>query len=517
MSFLGGWDCVEVEEKDSSKTWTTRLQDDLEAVCFPHKNLDSPERIKIPNRTVSEEESPRLRPAEVRIHSSEIVNEECPRYGDSVRKPETHVLTVDPKVATHTSSQPQRTFPSATLPTPPQNRQNIPDNTANNLPLRKEDLATPPRPPVFSRAHSFQSHTKHQTRERLGNRDRIPKEMPAVKNFDDDVNRLVATRHGSKYGSGVEAANLSEDSYVATETSMDSGDLRTLERGDRSPDLCVGVMTGSPNVASGTEQQDRFSGDAFEGDSRSTDRALPLGKRNYTRKERHFRWFAHGKMWTSIAVLLSICGSLMSVLSRRSTRFVVLSEPLNIAPVYNAVDKIGMIRMELCYNTSVVSESGCTVIPLTTEDVDDNMFELARIFLTLSALSGVFFTIFLCSAVYWQSINLKPIGIGFIVTYFFQSFSMIFFDSMICSDKNCRVGSGSLLSIFASLCWIGACLATAKMDAFKIIAQRRRRRHARRLAKTRKMVRKASSETVKTTSSRESDGSNSVIDLEVNG
>jgi hypothetical protein len=198
--------------------------------------------------------------------------------------------------------------------------------------------------------------------------------------------------------------------------------------------------------------------------------------------EKHIRWCGHGVRWTVVAVLAAIAGSVFSIMAHRSTAFARLATPMNVAPIYQPVDTIGMFQMEVCFNETLSAddETGCHVFPLTSRDISDNMFDLSRIFLTLATLFGSFFTLFLISAVFWESINLKPIGLGFLAIYFFQSFSMLFFDTEICSGHSCKLGPGCAFCIGASLCWIVACVAVAKMDNFKIRANRERRQAARR-------------------------------------
>ena len=102
---------------------------------------------------------------------------------------------------------------------------------------------------------------------------------------------------------------------------------------------------------------------------------------------------------------------------------------MDVAPIYQEVDTIGMFHMEVCFNEtySASHQKGCQIFPLTSRDIDDNMFDLSRIFLMLATLFGSFFTLFLITAVFWESINLKPIGLGLLAIYFLQSFSMLFF------------------------------------------------------------------------------------------
>lgn len=198
------------------------------------------------------------------------------------------------------------------------------------------------------------------------------------------------------------------------------------------------------------------------------------------RKQEHVRWFGHGRFSTISALVMTWTGAIFSILALRSTEFVRLQKPLAVAPIYNDVYATGMVRLEICYNETVAAPLyGCEVITLDSDDVSDNMFQIARLFLTLSAVFGSFFTIVMTSSVYWQSINLRPVGFGYLATYFLQSFAMLFFDTEICATNKCNVGSGCIFCIFACISWIGACASTAKMDVFKAKSLRRRRRERR--------------------------------------
>jgi hypothetical protein len=232
-------------------------------------------------------------------------------------------------------------------------------------------------------------------------------------------------------------------------------------------------------------------------------------------EEKHIRWWGHGKLWTAIAVVACLSGTALSILTRRSYAFVRLEKPFYVSPTYDPLYSVGMLRLLVCYNTTITGQTGCEDLDLSAEDVQDNMFELSRMFLSLGTSMGAFFTIFLTSAVFWESINLKPLGFGFLVAYFFQSFSMLFYDTQICASNKCQMGPGSLMSIAASLCWITACVAAAKMDYFKTRARRERRREARRKYKEtkkgksgkRERSRKEKAYTERTNSTTSSDAS----------
>lgn len=76
-------------------------------------------------------------------------------------------------------------------------------------------------------------------------------------------------------------------------------------------------------------------------------------------------------------------------------------------------------------------------------------------------------SVFMTGAIFWQSINLKPVGFGFLIAYFMQSFTFLFYDSGMCETYKCHIASGTVHSIVASFCWLFACISTARMDSHK--------------------------------------------------
>jgi len=195
------------------------------------------------------------------------------------------------------------------------------------------------------------------------------------------------------------------------------------------------------------------------------------------------RWFGHGKRWTFIAISLAWIGFALSVLARQSKSFLVLEEPVYMGRGKLPISKLALINQEICYNETLSAEAGCHTIVLRSDLVQDPMYELARVFGSASAIFGAFFCIFLTSAIFWETIDLRPIGFGMLLIYFFQSFTMLIFDANVCKKNMCAVGPGCLMCIAASACWVAACIAIAKMEAYKIIATRQRERRARRRAR----------------------------------
>jgi hypothetical protein len=207
--------------------------------------------------------------------------------------------------------------------------------------------------------------------------------------------------------------------------------------------------------------------------------------------KQHLRWFGHGKPWTLIAILVSWVGVILCAYSRNSLQFVILDEPLLIDSNFDYVDSIGMIRIQVCYNETVVGQNGCQVIDLSPEIVNDSRFEAARILLTLGLWFGIFFATVLSTAIYWESINLRPIGFGLLFTYFCQSCAMLFFDTDLCNANICRPGAGCIYCIMASFCWLTACLGVARMDKIKSRHARLRKRALKEANKAAKAIRKA--------------------------
>lgn len=196
--------------------------------------------------------------------------------------------------------------------------------------------------------------------------------------------------------------------------------------------------------------------------------------------KRHWQWWGHGKIPTFIALLLAWAGCMCAVACRSSTDFVILREPFYVAPVYEPLTRVGMIRMKLCFNETMSDMTGCEIIRLSPPEVEDRMFNIARSLLTLATCLGCGLTLVLTTSVVWESINLRPLGFAFVLTYLLQSFSLFFFGSKLCNEHRCRMSQGSILCIVTCMLWIGVSFAVFKMDVFKFKAQRQRRREARR-------------------------------------
>jgi heme exporter protein D len=140
---------------------------------------------------------------------------------------------------------------------------------------------------------------------------------------------------------------------------------------------------------------------------------------------------------------------------------------------------MGIIRVQLCYNESIPDNmTGCKIIRFSREEVEDKTYNLSRSFFTLGSFLGMVLTLVLSTSVIWESINLRPVAGGFLVSYLLQSFSMIFFDTDLCHVYKCQMATGGYLSITSCICWIATLMAVAKMDVFKEQSIRARQRAA---------------------------------------
>ena len=241
--------------------------------------------------------------------------------------------------------------------------------------------------------------------------------------------------------------------------------------------------------------------------------------------------FAYGRYLTIASIIFALTALALSVVSKQSSSFAELEHPIEISPQLNLVDHVGLVKMPLCYNEtanktsqrralvlldSLFSRSlsiesvptadagqgvnhhehhGCFVLELTVATIDDMMWNVSRMFLSLAIAFGAFLTIMLCSAIYWESINLKPVALGMLLTYFFQSLSFFFFDSEVCRQNVCHFSEGSIASVVASLCWFCCALCCIRMDIVYQAQKRRWLRRRNRALKKIKLHRKASEAT----------------------
>ena len=130
--------------------------------------------------------------------------------------------------------------------------------------------------------------------------------------------------------------------------------------------------------------------------------------------------------------------------------------------------------------TVVRSPKICRSIKITSATLTDKLWHVSRTFLSLAIGFGFFLSFMLCSAAYWSTINLKPVALGLLMTYFFQSMTFFFFDSGICREHGCTMSSGAASAVVASIFWFAAALGTIWMDMVYIQKKRRRERRERR-------------------------------------
>lgn len=195
---------------------------------------------------------------------------------------------------------------------------------------------------------------------------------------------------------------------------------------------------------------------------------------DFESKVEHIHWLSHGKLWTAVGVICAWSGLAFSCLARKTTAFVSVVDPIYIDSHFVEFHNVGMINFELCYNETTTGLSGCTLHALETAEVNDTMFQLSRSMAFMAMLLGAFVSVLISTAAFWQSINLRPVGLGFLVAYFFQSFTFLFFDTELCATYTCRIARGSVYSVVASFCWLFACVATSRMEGYKTRKQKLR-------------------------------------------
>lgn len=200
----------------------------------------------------------------------------------------------------------------------------------------------------------------------------------------------------------------------------------------------------------------------------------------------HFVLFAHGKVWTALAVIGTTVGFILSLLSRRHTEFVKLQRSYHVSVEYDDINAIGLSSIRLCQNSTLFPDPVCFSKGLGSSITDDTMVDVARFLASLATVCGFLLSTCILASIIWKTINLKPVGYGLLFTYFAQSFSMLFFDSNLCAEYKCKVGTGCTLGIVSSIFWIVACIGIAKMDAFKIREERKHQKLLRKRARDEK-------------------------------
>jgi hypothetical protein len=149
----------------------------------------------------------------------------------------------------------------------------------------------------------------------------------------------------------------------------------------------------------------------------------------------------------------------------------------------------------------------CFILRLSSSLIEDAMWEFSRVSMSIATALGAFFCIMMISTVRWESINLKPIVAGLLVTYLFQSFSFFFYDTNLCRQHSCEMGVGTYLSMLASFCWFVAAMTAILMDVHhtKKMRQFARREKRRRRRLERRMKRKSTTATGHTDCTSDSD------------
>ena len=279
---------------------------------------------------------------------------------------------------------------------------------------------------------------------------------------------------------GIEA-NLSEESNESSNSHTAGTSTTSSAASEEGPkkELCV-AFEDLPvtHLEAGVEACANERSDSKRHRCKVSKHRRRIASYKSSRKNLHFEFCAHGKVWTTFAVLFTWAGFGLSFAGRQSTEFVKLDVPLYVDPTFNSVSEVGMVNLQLCYNeTYVGSQSGCIIYQLQASDVNDRMFQVSRSLAFLATVLGGFLSVFVSAASFWQSINLRPIGIGYLIAYFLQSFSFLFFDSHLCAEHSCQMSQGCYLSIVASVCWILTSIVTSRMD---LVIEKKRKKLRRR-------------------------------------
>eukprot|EP00978_Attheya_sp_CCMP212_P049144 scaffold622827_cov67-Attheya_sp.AAC.1 len=257
--------------------------------------------------------------------------------------------------------------------------------------------------------------------------------------------------------------------------------------------------------------------------------------------------FPFGVVLSVIAVAFAIAALTLGFLAIRHDSFVTLEKPLHISTSFEDLTRIGLMNARLCIDYTSVSvdldthqstvvvthpaaaddamqnegnglaqlmkvyssssrvdyimgpeqlaeaddalpDSLCRQVHLGPKVVNDSMWNMARSFLSLSLFAGIFFSIFLVSSFFWEMINLKPIAIGLIMTYFCQSLSFFFFDSELCRGHLCHMSVGATYNLVGSFMWFLSGLCVIRMDLryhrrMRKLRRKMRRRHRRLIVK----------------------------------
>ena len=310
---------------------------------------------------------------------------------------------------------------------------------------------------------------------------------PVERKFHRDIDEPVRLSQRGPQGYHTDLWSLSTEGPLDVQTPALMTDCRKPSR-----------IVSSP--AHDTDKDATFKDTSFTSEYEEPEEDL-----KYDPVERkHLSWCGHGKLLTFFTIATALTALILAHMSKVSVHFAGLSNPLIVSPDYRHVKTVGLNRMMLCYNETVVggrklrivddymyglpaeqtytaspysstpadtssepadaSNIGCYELGLTTENVDDLMWNVSRSFLSFAIYLGAFLTLMLATSIFWHSINLKPIAIGFLFVYFFQSLSFFFFDSNLCREHTCTLAEGSISSILACGFWFGSGIACIRMD-----------------------------------------------------
>ena len=74
-----------------------------------------------------------------------------------------------------------------------------------------------------------------------------------------------------------------------------------------------------------------------------------------------------------------------------------VEQGIYVDPTFEEVSQVGMIHLQLCFNTTYLphleDEEECTLHELSTEDVEDTMFQVARSLAFMGLLLGGFLSV----------------------------------------------------------------------------------------------------------------------------
>jgi hypothetical protein len=299
---------------------------------------------------------------------------------------------------------------------------------------------------------------------------------------------------------------------VFTDPNMMAPQVLTIATGDYNIEECIMADNLEESILDGRDVPEshlvdvELDADTPEGEHNTStntpSRVTQKKKRSHNTLEKYSKCillWGHGKWPTLLTIGFAWSGAILSILARQSTEFLVFSDPLYLSPVFEPIERVGLVQMEICYNeTFTENMSGCQLIKLEGESSNnDVMLSLSRLFVASSVIFGAFFTLFLTLSIFWESIKMRPIGMGLLITYALQSFTMLVFDSDVCRLHQCELGPGCYMCICASFCWLAACIVAARMDAQKIYNRRLRRREIWQARKARK-AKPTNDETAKT-------------------